>query len=56
MIKYSKDGKTTGWLSESPTVKELERLNVDQLLLIAKGKKGLKKALLEFLDGITLKI
>ena len=57
MIKFtSQNGKSTPWLSEKPTTKELERLTIEQLLLIAKKKKGLKKLLLDFLDGIELKI
>ncbi len=57
MIKYTdKNGKSTGWLSKNPTTKELERLNIDQLLIIAKNKKGLKKVLLDFLNGVELKI
>ena len=57
MIKYTdKNGKSTGWLSEKPTEKELERLNIDQLLIIAKNKKGLKRVLVSFLCGIKLKI
>jgi hypothetical protein len=57
MIKYTdKNGKSTGWLSENPTTKELERLNINQLLIIAKNKKGFKKVLLDFLNGVELKI
>jgi hypothetical protein len=57
MIKFNgQNGKSTPWLSEKPTTKELEKLTIEQLLLIAKNKKGLKKLLLEFLDGIELKI
>lgn len=57
MIRYTdKNGKSTGWLSKNPTTKELERLNIDQLLIIAKKKKGLKKVLLDFLNGVELKI
>lgn len=57
MFKYTeKNGKSTGWLSKNPTTKELERLNIDQLLMIAKNKKGFKKVLLDFLSGVKLKI
>jgi hypothetical protein len=57
MIRYTdKNGKSTGWLSETPTIKEFERLNVEQLLIIAKNKKGFKRILVSFLCGIKLKI
>jgi len=57
MISFTdKNGKSTVWLSENPTNKELERLNIEQLFIIAKNKKGLKKVLLDFLTGIRLKI
>jgi len=56
MVRYhDKNGKSTGWLSENPTIKELENLNVEQLLIIAKRKKGFKKVLLDFLNGKPLK-
>ena len=48
-IRYTdKNGKST--------TKELKRLNIDQLLIIDKNKKGLKKVLLDFLNGVELKI
>lgn len=57
MIRYNdKYGNSTGWLSENPTNKQLERLNVHQLLMIARNKKGFKKVLLDFLNGVKLKI
>ncbi len=52
MIRYhNKDGKNTGWLSNQPTKKELERLNIDQLLILAKRKKGFKQILLNYLES-----
>jgi hypothetical protein len=49
MIKYiDNNGKTTGWLSEKLKRYELKRLTIDQLLIIAKRKKGLKNILIEF--------
>lgn len=45
-----KTGKSTPWLSDKPTRKELERLSIDQLSMIAKRKKGsLKRVLIDFL-------
>jgi hypothetical protein len=46
---YDKNGKSTGWLSDKPKEYELKRLTIDQLQIIAKRKKGLKKILIEFL-------
>lgn len=55
MVKYTdKNGKSTGWLSKNPTTKELKRLNVEQLLIIAHRKKGFKSILLNFLNNVTL--
>jgi hypothetical protein len=50
VVRYTdKNGNVSGWLSDKPTKKELERLTIDMLLVIAKRKRGLKKALVEFL-------
>ena len=50
MIRYiDKNGKSTGWLSKNPTTKELERLNIDQLLIIAK-KKRIKESVVGFFE------
>lgn len=57
MIRYTdKNGKSTGWLSDKPSTKELERLSINQLFEIAKSKKGLKRTLLDFLVGVELKV
>jgi hypothetical protein len=45
----NENGISTGWLSDNPTDKELERLTIDQLLVLCKRKKGLKKVLLNFI-------
>jgi len=45
------NGVSTGWLPDTPTTKQLERLNVDQLLILARRKQGIKKVLLNFLEG-----
>lgn len=45
----NKDGVSTSWLSVPPTEKELSRLNTEQILILAKRKKGFKKALFNFL-------
>lgn len=37
--------------SDKPTEKELKRLTINQLLLLAKKKKGLKQVLINFLKG-----
>lgn len=50
MIRYyDKNGKPTGWLSDKPKEYELKRLTIDQLQMIAKRKRGLKKILIGFL-------
>lgn len=48
MVRYhdGKTGKNTGWLSDPPTRKELERLSIDQLMMLAKRKKGSLKSIL----------
>jgi hypothetical protein len=52
MKRYTdKDGLSTGWLSNPPTLKELERLNVKHLLMIARTIKGFKKVLVEFISN-----
>lgn len=55
MIGYSNGKISTGWLSKKPTTNELKRLTVDQLLLIARRRRGFKKVLLDFLTNIELK-
>jgi len=51
MIQYHENGKFTGWLSsDKPTIKELNRLSIDQLLILAKRKKkSLKQTLINHL-------
>lgn len=57
MIRYyDKNGKSTGWLQTKPSRKELERLTIDQLLVIANKRKNFKKVLVDFLEGIELKL
>lgn len=46
---YDKNGKVSGWLSNEPTEKELQRENIDMLFIIAKSKRGFKRALINFL-------
>lgn len=49
MVRYTdKNGNTFG-LSDKPKEYELKRLTIDQLVIIAKRKRGLKKILIEFL-------
>lgn len=50
----NKNGMSTGWLDSKPTIKQLERLNIEQLLLIARKRKGFKKLLIDFTNGIDL--
>jgi hypothetical protein len=51
---YTSDGKPSRHLSEKGIEKELQSLSVEHLIVVAKRKKGLKKALVEFLIGKTL--
>ena len=46
---YDKNGKTTGWLSDKPKEYELKRLNIEQLVMIAKRKRGLKNILIKLI-------
>jgi len=49
-MKYYCDGNDSGWLSEPPTRKELQRLSIPMLLVIVKARKrGLKNILINFL-------
>ena len=50
----NKNGVSTGWLDSKSTIKQLERLNIEQLILIAKKRKGFKKLLIDFNSGIEL--
>lgn len=44
MIKYTdKNGESTGWLPNKPTTNQLKKLTIEQLLIICKKKKVLKK-------------
>lgn len=50
MVKYTENNISTPWLSsKKPSDKELEKLNVEQLLIIAKRKKSFKKSLIKFI-------
>lgn len=53
MIKLEKDGIKTPWFNERYNEKELERLTIDQLILIAKYRRktgnSFKKNLIEHL-------
>ena len=56
MLRFTNNnGTSTDWLRENPTDKELAKMNIEQLLILAKKKPGFKKNLLEFLHGIKLK-
>ena len=46
---YDKDGKSTPWFSEPPTKSQLEKCTIDQLVILAKRKKGFKNVLKQFL-------
>jgi len=59
MINFTNgEGISTGWLQNPPTKKQLEKLNIEQLIIIAKRKRGLKQTLLNFLNenSTTIKI
>lgn len=50
MKQYHSNGVSTPWISDKPTKEELERLTINQLLIISKHKKrGLKQALIQYL-------
>ena len=43
------NAKSTPWLNETPTLSELKRCTIDQLLIICKYKKNFKPVLIDFL-------
>ena len=49
MKKYHENGKSTPWVSDNPTVKELNNFTIGELIMIAKHKRGVKKILIDFL-------
>lgn len=49
---HGKDGESTPWLSHPPSEKELKRLTVEQLLLIIRRKRGIKKNLINIILDI----
>lgn len=53
---FDNDGKSTGFLSNPLKVNELENLTLNQLVLISKRKRGLKKVLVEFLKDFEVKM
>ena len=46
---YYKGGKSTPWLSEPPSKSQLDKCTIEQLVILAKRKKGFKSALKQFL-------
>ena len=56
MQKFHGFGVETPWMSEIPTEKELNRLNIDQLLIICRHKKRInnsfKKHLIDYILNI----
>lgn len=54
MVQLHEGGKSTGYLSSPLVRKELNKLSIEQLLIIAKRKKGFKESLLNFLEGIKI--
>ena len=50
------NGVSTRWLHDKPTDKELARLNIEQLIMVAERQKGFKKLLLDFLSGKEIKL
>lgn len=47
---HNNTGESTPWISRNPTRKELEKLNINQLLIIVfHNKSGFKKIIIDFL-------
>lgn len=42
-------GVQTSWISDPPLEKELVKMNIDQLLVISRQRKGFKNDLIKFI-------
>lgn len=56
MIRLTANGVSTGWLSDPPTEKELNRLTIDQLLILCRRRISRKYSFKQHLIDHLVKV